>query len=134
VSELGIIDQVASLLESLDIKFTREENVLMMRWNTEHIKNLKVRIATNEDESWIYIVYPFSKYNDVDESQRAKLAYDMLRASWEANGVKFAIDDDDDIILLAETNDTDLTAEELKTLIGHLVHACDTLWEIYPRY
>ena len=134
MSELGIIDQVASLLESLDIKFTREENVLMMRWNTEHIKNLKVRIATNEDESWIYIVYPFSKYNDVDESQRAKLAYDMLRASWEANGVKFAIDDDDDIILLAETNDTDLTAEELKTLIGHLVHACDTLWEIYPRY
>jgi len=133
VSELGTIDHVASLLESLDIKFTREENVLMMRWSTEHIKNLKVRIATNEDESWVYIVYPFDKYYDVDESKRAKLAYDMLRASWEANGVKFAIDDDDDIILLAETNDTDLTAEEMKTLIGHLVHACDTLWEIYPR-
>jgi len=134
VSELGTIDHVASLLESLDIKFTREENVLMMRWSTEHIKNLKVRIATNEDESWVYIVYPFANYNDVDESKRAKLAYDMLRASWEANGVKFAIDDDDDIILLAETNDTDLKAEEMKTLIGHLVHACDTLWEIYPRH
>ncbi len=134
MSELGTIDHVASLLESLDIKFTREENVLMMRWSTEHIKNLKVRIATNEDESWVYIVYPFANYNDVDESKRAKLAYDMLRASWEANGVKFAIDDDDDIILLAETNDTDLKAEEMKTLIGHLVHACDTLWEIYPRH
>ena len=133
MSALGTIDHVASLLESLDIKFTREENVLMMRWSTEHIKNLKVRIATNEDESWVYIVYPFANYNSVDESKRAKLAYDMLRASWEANGVKFAIDDDDDIILLAETNDTDLTAEEMKTLIGHLVHACDTLWEIYPR-
>ena len=133
MSELGTIDQVASLLESLHIKFTREENVLMMRWSTEHIKNLKVKIATNEDESWVYIVYPFTNYNNVDESKRAKLAYDMLRASWEANGVKFAIDDDDDIILLAETNDTDLTAEEMKTLIGHLVHACDTLWEIYPR-
>jgi hypothetical protein len=76
----------------------------------------------------------FAKYYDADESRRAKLAYDMLRASWEANGVKFAIDDDEDIVLLAETNDTDLTAEEMKMLIGHLVHACDTLWEIYPRY
>lgn len=133
MSELGTIDQVASLLESLDIKFTREENVLTMRWSTEHIKNLKVRIATNEDESWVYIVYPFTNYNNVDENKRAKLAYDMLRASWEANGVKFAIDDDDDIILLAETNDTDLKAEEMKTLIGHLVHACDTLWELHPR-
>jgi hypothetical protein len=134
VSELGTIDHVASLLKSLDIKFTREEDVLMMRWSTEHVKNLKVKIATNEDESWVYIIHTFARYYDVDESKRAKLAYDMLRASWEANGVKFAIDDDDDIILLAETNDTDLTAEEMKTLIGHLVHACDTLWEIYPRH
>jgi hypothetical protein len=133
VSELGTIDHVASLLESLDIKFTREENVLMMRLSTEHIKNLKVKIATNEDGSWVYIIHTFAKYYDTDEGKRAKLAYDMLRASWEANGVKFAIDDDDDIILLAETNDTDLIAEEMKTLIGHLVHACDTLWEIYPR-
>ncbi len=134
MSELGTIDHVASLLESLDIKFTREEDVLMMRWSTEHIKNLKVKIATNEDESWVYIIHTFAKYYDADENKRAKLAYDMLRASWEANGVKFAIDDDEDIVLLAETNDTDLTAEEMKMLIGHLVHACDTLWEIYPRY
>jgi len=134
VSELGTIDHVASLLKSLNIKFTREENVLMMRWSTEHVKNLKVKIATNEDESWVYIIHAFAKYYDAGESNRAKLAYDMLRASWEANGVKFAIDDDDDIILLAETNDTDLTAKEMKMLIGHLVHACDTLWKIYPRY
>lgn len=134
MSELGTIDHVASLLESLNMKFTREENVLVMRFSTEHIKNLKVKIATNEDGSWVYILHVFDKYNNVDESNRVKLAYDMLRASWTANGVKFAIDDDDDIILLAETNDTDLTAEEIETLVGHLVLACETLWGIYPGH
>ena len=133
MSELGTIDHVASLLDSLNMKFTREENVLILRFSTEHVKNVKVKIATNEDGSWVYVLHVFENYNNVDESQRVKLAYDMLRASWKANGVKFAIDDDDDIILLVETNDTDLTAEEIETLVGHLVHACDTLWEIYPR-
>jgi len=47
--------------------------------------------------------------------------------------VKFAIDEEDDIIVIAETNDTDLTGEEIKTLVSHVVHACDTLWSIYPE-
>lgn len=104
----------------------------MMRWHTDHFEDLKIKIVANKDESWVYIVAPFTNISQVAEGNRQKLGYDMLKESWRANGVKFAIDDDDDIIVIAETNDTEITAEEIRTLVGHVVHACDRLWEIYP--
>ncbi len=123
VLALSIIDHIASLLDSIDIKYTREDNVLMMRWKTDHFEDLKIKIVTNKDESWAYVVAPFTNFYEVEETKRMKLAYDMLKESWKANGVKFAIDDDDDIIVIAETNDSDLTADEVRTLVGHVVHA-----------
>ena len=132
VLALKIVDHIASLLDSADIKHTREDNVLMMRWKTDHFEDLKIKIFANDDESWAYIIAPFTNFYEVEEAKRMKLSYDMLKESWKANGVKFAIDGEDDIIVIAETNDTDLTADEIKTLVGHVVHACDKLWEIYP--
>jgi hypothetical protein len=132
VTMMGVIDHVASLLDTVDIKYSREGDVLMMRWKTDHFEDLKIKLVTNRDETWLYIVAPFTCYNDIEEGQRKSFAYNMLKESWKANGVKFAIDDDDDIIVIAETNDTDITAEEIRVLVGHVVHACDTLWEIYP--
>ena len=35
---MSIIDHVASLLDSEDVKYTREDNVLMMRWKTDHFE------------------------------------------------------------------------------------------------
>jgi hypothetical protein len=130
---LTIVDHIASLLDQVDIKYERDDNILMMRWKTDHFDDLKIKIAANKDESWAYIVAPFTNFYEVEETKRMKLAYEMLKESWKANGVKFAIDEDDDIIVIAETNDTDLTAEEVKTLVSHVVHACDTLWTIYPE-
>ncbi len=129
---VSIIEHIASLLEQVDIKFEREDSALMMRWKTDHFEDLKIKIISNKDETWAYIVAPFTNFYQVEETKRMKLAYDMLKESWKANGVKYAIDEDDDIIVIAETNDTDLTADEIRTLVGHVVHACDTLWEIYP--
>ncbi len=129
---LSIIDHITTLLDDVEIKYTREDNVLMTRWKTDHFEHLKIKIMANNDESWAYIIAPFTNFYEVEESKRMKLAYDMLKESYKVNGVKFAIDDDDDMIVLAETNDTDLTSDEIQTLVGHVVHACDTLWEIFP--
>lgn len=120
------------LLEEAEINYTVEDKVLRMHWKTDHFEDLKIKIVTNKDESWVYIVAPFTNFYEVEESKRMKLAYDMLKESWKANGVKFAIDEDDDILIIAETNDTDLTTDEVRTLVGHVVHACDSLYDIYP--
>ncbi len=130
---MTIVDHIASLLTEAEIKYEREDDVLMMRWKTDNFDDLKIKIAANKDESWAYIVAPFTNFYEVEETKRMKLAYEMLKESWKANGVKFAIDEDDDIIVIAETNDTDLTGEEIKELVSHVVHACDTLWSIYPE-
>jgi hypothetical protein len=132
VLAVSIIEHIASLLDEVEIKYEREEGALLMRWKTDHFEDLKIKIISNKDETWAYIVAPFTNFYQVEEAKRMKLAYDMLKESWKANGVKYAIDEDDDIIVIAETNDTDLTTEEIKTLVQHVVHACDTLWEIYP--
>jgi hypothetical protein len=129
---VGIIEHVATLLDQVEIKYTQEGNALLMRWQTDHFEDLKIRIVTNKDESWLYIVAPFTNVNQIEESNKTDFFFNMLKESWKANGVKFAIDEDEDIIVIAETNDTDLTGEEIRVLVGHVVHACDTLWEIYP--
>ncbi|MHA2302439.1 MAG: hypothetical protein ACXACD_15935 [Candidatus Thorarchaeota archaeon] len=41
---------------------------------------------------------------------------------------------DDYISVTAETNDTDLTGEELRTLIDNTVGACDVLATFTPGY
>ena len=130
---MTIVDHIASLLDESGIKYERDDNVLKMSWKTDHFDELKIKIAANKDESWAYIVAPFTNFYEVEETKRMLFAYEMLKESWKTNGVKFAIDDDDDIIVIAETNDTDLTSEEIKTLVSHVVLACDTLWGIYPR-
>ena len=133
VLALSIIDHIANLLDDGDIRYERDEDLLMMRWKTDHFDDLKVKIVASKDGTWLYIVAPFTNFYQVGETNRMKFAYDMLKESWKANGVKFAIDEQDDIIVLAETNDTDLTVDEVKTLVSHVVHACDTLWQIYPE-
>lgn len=120
---------IESLLESLDIKYTVEDKGITMYWKTTHHDQLTVRIVTKE--SWVYIMAPLMNFYQVAESRRMKLAYDMLKESWRTNGVKYAINEDDDIVVVAETNDTDLTVGEFQTLIGHLVLASDNMWEIH---
>ncbi|MHA1902328.1 MAG: hypothetical protein ACXADL_02955 [Candidatus Thorarchaeota archaeon] len=144
VLTLGVLDHISSLLDEIEINYTLEDKALKMLWKTDHFgvdydgdgiddsDPLKIRIVTNNDESWVYIVAPFQNFQQVSEEHRAKFAYDMLRESWKANGVKFAIDDDDDIIVIAETNDTDLNAEEIRSLVRNVVSACDRLWSIFP--
>ena len=129
---MAILDIVEGLLKSVGIKYSRDPKVITMRWKTDHFDDLKVKIVTNNDESWLYIVAPFTSVNQVEESVKQKFLYDMLKESWKANGVKYGIDNDEDIIVISETNDTDLTSQEVQQLINHVVHACDTLWEIYP--
>ena len=129
---MAILDIVEGLLKSVGIKYSRDPKVITMRWKTDHFDDLKVKIVTNNDESWLYIVAPFTSVNQVEESVKQKFLYEMLKESWKANGVKYAIDNDEDIIVISETNDTDLTSQEVQQLINHVVHACDTLWEIYP--
>ena len=77
---MGIMDHVESLLTTAEIKFEKENNVLMMRWKTDHFEDLKIKIVTNSDESWVYIVAPFTNFDQVDESKKFKLATDMLKS------------------------------------------------------
>jgi len=129
---MAAIDDIEKILKQVGIKYTRDQKVITMRWKTDHFDDLKVKITTNNDDSWTYVVAPFTSISQVDESVKSKFFYDMLKESWKANGVKYVIDNDDDIIVISETNDTDLTAQEVQTLVNHVVHACDVLWEIYP--
>jgi hypothetical protein len=127
---LSTIKHIATLLDSLELKYTVEEKGITMYWKTDHHDQLTVRVVTSHDESWVYIVAPLMNFYEIAESRRMKLAYDMLKESWKANGVKYAINEDDDIIVVAETNDTDLKVEEIQTLIGHVVLAADNMYEI----
>ncbi|MGQ4912384.1 MAG: hypothetical protein ACP6KW_09470 [Candidatus Thorarchaeota archaeon] len=130
---LGVINHIASLLDSIGIKYSinEQEKIIRMDWKTDRFDSLRVKIVASDNESWVYIVAILWNFYEVAESSRMKLAYDMLKESWRTNGVKFAINEEDDMIVIAETNDTDLTADEIRTLVGHVVLACDSMWELH---
>ncbi len=46
---MGIIEHIENLLGEADIKFEREEGVLMMQWKTDHFEDLKVK--SSDDSS-----------------------------------------------------------------------------------
>ena len=131
---MALIDTVTKLLEEAEIKYeNKTEHSIDMKWSTDHFDELKVRIITSKNETWVYIVAWFTPISDVPEEEREQFYYQMLRENWERNGVKFAIDADDNLVVSAEIADMDLEADELKRYILTVLNASDKLYEIYPR-
>ncbi|MFW9954532.1 MAG: hypothetical protein ACFFD3_08260 [Candidatus Thorarchaeota archaeon] len=122
--------KIAALLDNLNIKYSQTEKSIHLRWKTNHFDNLRIKIAPSETDEWIHIVALFSSFNDIEKSLRYQFAKKMLQASWKYNGIKFALSDQDDVIVAAQTNDVDLTEGELQTLIDNVVHGCEILWDI----
>ncbi len=128
------LDEIAATLDEIDIVYKKEESGILMVWDTAQFDELKILIMTSPDESWLFITALFTNFTSIPEEQRYQLMHDMLTSSWKATGVKFVITNDDYIAVTAETNDTDLTGEELRTLITNTVDACDALAQICPGY
>jgi hypothetical protein len=126
------VDEIMGLLDKEDIVYTQQDNALLMIWSTKRFDDLKVLIHTSPDEDWVYITAMFKEFSKIPTEAQHKLMYDMLVSSWKVNGVKFVITSDNHIAVHAETNDTDLTAEELRTLIDSTVSACDALADFIP--
>ncbi len=128
---MGLISHVASLLDQAGLKYQEVEGSLILLWKTDHFDELIVRIVPSSSEDWLYIYAPFPSIKELSKEDQVELAFSMLRESWKMNGVKLALDPDDDIVVLSETNDRDLTAEEINMLVGNVVRACDRLWELH---
>ncbi|MGV9169878.1 MAG: hypothetical protein ACOC38_08075 [Promethearchaeia archaeon] len=130
---MAALDHITGLLDQMDIKYTQKNERILTRWETDSYDDLKVSIFTNRDESWLYFLAPFSNFRDLSTEQQNQLAVEMLKASWQVDGVQFAIDDDEDIMVMAETNNMDLSPEQAATLLKHVVGGCNLLHEIHPR-
>ncbi len=127
---MSTIQNIEKLLQELKLHYIVADNALDLRWKTEHFEDLRIRIVTNEKVSWLYIIARFTSFLEVEPSLQLEFAIEMLKASWLYNGIKFAISPDNDVVVFSQTNDTDLTSEELSTLINNVVHGADVLWEI----
>jgi hypothetical protein len=134
VLSMAKLDEIASLLDEIGIVYSKESNGILMVWDTEQFDELRVLILTDPDEKWLFITALFTNFDNIPEDRQHKLMYDLLVASWKVNGVKFVITSDNNIAVTAETNDMDLTGEELRTLIDNTVGACDILATFTPGY
>ncbi|MFX0108787.1 MAG: hypothetical protein ACFE7R_10905 [Candidatus Hodarchaeota archaeon] len=128
------LDEIATTLDEIGIIYTKEENGLLMIWDTDQFDELKVLILTSSDEEWLFITAFFTNFDNIPADQQHQLMHDMLTSSWKVNGVKYVITSDNNIAVSAETNDTELSGEELMTLIENTVQACDHMATFTPGY
>ena len=77
------IDDVAKRLDELGLHYIRSEKALHLRWQTEHFEDLRIKVVTNEAETWLYIIARFSDFLDIPEDFRYDFADEMLNASWK---------------------------------------------------
>ncbi len=129
---MGLLETARKNLDELDIKYDYSDDEITMIWETDHFDNLMIKIMASPNDIWLYIIAQFTSFFDIDESKRLQFLYDMHKKNFERNGVKFGLDPNDNIVVLTETNDTDLTADELRQFISSVLNACDILYEIYP--
>ena len=61
------LDEIAALLDEIDIVYTREEAGLLMVWDTAQFDDLKVLILTSPDESWLFITAHFTKFSSIPQ-------------------------------------------------------------------
>ena len=129
---MATMDYISGLLDELGIKYTYDDDRILTRWETDNFDDLKVSIFTNRDESWIYFLAPFSNFYEFAGEDRNELAVEMLKASWKVDGVQFVIDDDDDIMVMAESNNLKMSPQEAVTLLRNVVGGCEVLYDIHP--
>lgn len=130
---MGLLDTARARLDELGINYETRGDIISMTWETDHFDNLVVNIMVSPNDVWLYIIAQFTSFFEIaDESKRLQFAYEMHKKNFERNGVKFGIDPNDNIVVLTETNDTDLTADELRQFISSVLNACDILYELYP--
>ena len=129
---MGLLETARKNLDELGVKYNYSDDKIVLIGETDHFDNLKIKIMASQRDIWLYIIVVFTSLFKIDESKRLKFLYDMHKKNFEHNGVKFGLDTNDRIVVLTETNDTNLTANELRQLSNSILSACDILYEIYP--
>lgn len=125
-----LLDKVASLLDKADLKYFKEKDAIVMRWETEYFSDLTVVILTSPDESWLFIVSWITDLSSIPEEARPQLFYNLLKENFRQNGIKYGVDNDDVLFVSIETADTELTPEKIRNYILLIVNACDKFVEL----
>ncbi|MHA2302440.1 MAG: hypothetical protein ACXACD_15940 [Candidatus Thorarchaeota archaeon] len=63
------LDEIAALLDEIEIVYTKDEAGLLMVWDTAQFDDLKVLILTSPDEKWIFITALFTKFSNIPQDE-----------------------------------------------------------------
>ncbi|MEM4948774.1 MAG: YbjN domain-containing protein [Candidatus Jordarchaeales archaeon] len=125
-----MLDKVAGLLDKANLKYFKEKDAIVMRWETEYFSDLTVVILTSPDESWLFIVSWLTDLSNIPEELRPQLFYNLLKENFRQNGIKYGVDNGDVLFVSIETADTELTPEKIRNYILLIVNACDKFAEL----
>ncbi|MFW9935879.1 MAG: YbjN domain-containing protein [Promethearchaeota archaeon] len=120
------IEQIAGLLDELEVKYELKDETLVALWKTDKWENLVVNFIFSPNDVWLTIV-GWRKFPQLSNKETTEFYKKLLQEAWQWNGIKFCLDPDGDIAVVVETADTEINAEELSRYIRQVLNAADEL-------
>ncbi|MHA1339867.1 MAG: YbjN domain-containing protein [Promethearchaeota archaeon] len=119
------LEKLKQILDNSGILYRSLDNFFITNWNINNEVHSIVIFMENED--WIICALQIDKF--IKSERKNELYRILLKLNNKIIGVKFCLDINDKINVIAEININQLDAEYLKKIIIQLVKSVDKLYK-----
>ena len=114
------------------IKFADGSELLSFSFKNDEGKTLEMMARATPDDVWLYL---FGRVgNLMDFSSKVEVVHSLIQLNMVIMGTKIALNDNNDIILMSATNNTNLTASELDEILDSINFASSEIFSLLEEY
>lgn len=130
----SILDTCERLLKEQNIGYKRDGIVLgFMAKNNEGIE-IPIYVTTSENRLWLFLYTVVGTIKDIEEKNQPAVMFGMMRLNRVLTGAKVAVTEQDEIIVIADTNDEDLVFSEFQLSLEMLFSGTVFVKELLDKY
>lgn len=130
----NILGRVEQILAEKNIKTAREGDILGFPAKDLKGNQLLVYATISENKEWLFIYTITGKLDDIEEKNRYTALLEILQMNYMLTGAKIAFSEKNEILIMGDTNDTDLLYEEIAGVINAVIAGTAAIRDLLEKY
>lgn len=123
ISKQSLLDRLKQLLNENDVEYEEEDLGIAFSANDPEGYEITVRAQMNDDGTWLYLFVFVGNLSEVEHHNKERVYQGLLKMNLEISGAKVAMDNDEDFVIIGESNDLDLSFNEFYAIVENVVEA-----------
>lgn len=113
-------------------KFADGSELLSFKFLNDDDKELNLMARATPDDIWLYIFGGIG--NLMDFNSKVEVVHSLMQLNMVLLGVKTALNDNNDILLMTATNNSKLTSKEFEDILDNIDFASVEIFSIFEEF